>query len=38
MNHPMMPLLAVALVIWAGVFAFTVMLDRKVSALERKIK
>jgi CcmD family protein len=36
--HPMMPLLAVALVIWAGIFAFTVALERRVRALEQKTK
>jgi CcmD family protein len=36
--HPMMPLLAVALVIWAGIFAFTVSLELRVRALEQKRK
>jgi CcmD family protein len=36
--HPMMPLLAVALVIWAGIFAFTVALERRVRNLEQKTK
>ncbi len=36
--HPMMPLLAVALVIWAGIFAFTVALERRVRVLEQKNK
>jgi CcmD family protein len=36
--HPMMPLLAVALVIWAGLFAFTVALERRLQNLEKKTK
>jgi CcmD family protein len=36
--HPMMPLLAVALVIWAGIFAFTVALERRLRTLENKTK
>jgi CcmD family protein len=38
MNNAMIPLLAVALVVWAGVFAFTVALERRVRALEHKEK
>lgn len=33
----MMPLLIVALLIWAGVFIFMLGVDRKVSALERRL-
>lgn len=36
MNNPMLPLLAVALVIWAGVFGFTVLLEKRVRVLEKK--
>ena len=35
MNNPMLPLLAVALVLWAGVFGFTVLLEKRVRALEK---
>ena len=35
MNSPMLPLLAVALVVWAGVFGFTVMLEKRVRSLEK---
>jgi CcmD family protein len=38
MNNSMMPLLAVALVVWAGVFAFTVALERRVRSLEKNDK
>jgi CcmD family protein len=34
----MMPLLAVALAVWAGVFAFTVALERRVRVLENQQK
>jgi CcmD family protein len=33
----MLPLLIVALLIWAGVFIFMLSIDRKVSALERRL-
>lgn len=35
--NSMMPLLVVALLIWAGVFVFMLGVDRKVSALERRL-
>jgi hypothetical protein len=38
MNNAMIPLLAVALVVWAGVFAFTVALERRVRTLENNEK
>lgn len=34
----MVPLLLVALVVWAGVFAFIFAVDRKVAALERRLE
>jgi CcmD family protein len=34
----MLPLLIVALIVWAGVFAFIFGVDRKVSALERRLE
>lgn len=37
MNTSMLPLLAVALLIWAGVWLFVFALDRKVSALEKRV-
>lgn len=37
MNTGMLPLLAVALIVWAGIWAFVYSLDRKVVALERKL-
>jgi CcmD family protein len=33
-----MPLLSVALLIWVGVFAFTLFVDRRVSALEKRVE
>ena len=36
-NLSMLPLLAVALLIWAGVYAFLFVVERKVTALERKL-
>ena len=33
----MFPLLAVALLIWAGVFGFIFVVDRKVRDLERRV-
>ena len=33
----MFPLLAVALLVWAGLFAFLFVVDRKVTALESKL-
>ena len=36
-NVTMLPLLAVALLIWAGVYAFLFVVERKVVSLERKI-
>lgn len=34
----MLSMLIVALVVWAGVFGFTWLLDRKVAALEKRIE
>ncbi len=36
-NLTMLPLLVVALMIWAGIFAFLLAVDRKVASLERKL-
>jgi CcmD family protein len=33
----MLPLLIVALLVWAGVFFYLLRLDKNISALERKI-
>jgi CcmD family protein len=33
-----MPLLIVALLIWFGVFGFTFFVDRRVSALEKRVE
>jgi hypothetical protein len=33
----MMPLLIVALLVWAGVFAFLFAVDRKITAVEKRI-
>lgn len=33
----LMPLLVVALVVWAGVFFYTLILERKVAALEKQV-
>ena len=33
----MFPLLAVALLVWAGLFTFLFVVDRKVTALEHKL-
>jgi hypothetical protein len=33
----MMPLLITALLVWAGVFAFLFAVDRKISAVEKRI-
>lgn len=38
MPTSMLPLLIVALLVWFGVWGFTFMLDRKVSALERRLE
>ncbi len=38
MNASLMPLLSVALLIWFGVFAFTLFVDRRVSALEKRVE
>jgi CcmD family protein len=35
---PMTPLLIVALVVWAGLFAYFLYIDRRVSALEKKLE
>ncbi len=37
-NASLMPLLSVALLIWFGVFAFTMFVDRRVSALEKRVE
>jgi CcmD family protein len=34
----LMPLLMVALLIWFGVFGFTFFVDRRVSALEKRVE
>ena len=38
MNASLMPLLAVALLIWFGVFAFMMFVDRRVTALEKRVE
>ena len=38
MNNDMIPLLTVALLVWAGVYAFLWSVDRKVRALERRVR
>ena len=38
MNGSLMPLLSVALLIWFGVFAFVLFVDRRVSALEKRVE
>ncbi|MBC8101894.1 MAG: CcmD family protein [Cytophagales bacterium] len=38
MTASLIPLLMVALLIWFGVFAFILVVDRRVSALERRVE
>lgn len=38
MNASLMPLLTVALLIWFGVFAFTMFVDQRVRALEKRVE
>ncbi len=38
MNLGLLPLLVVALLIWAGVFAFLLGMERRVAALERQVE
>ena len=38
MNASLVPLLTVALLIWFGVFAFTLFVDRRVQALEKRVE
>ncbi|GAB4455239.1 MAG: hypothetical protein OHK0029_11020 [Armatimonadaceae bacterium] len=34
----MLPLLIVALLIWAGVFAYTLFVDRKIAEIEKRME
>ena len=38
MNLSMLPLLFVALLVWAGIFAFLLGTERRVASLERQIE
>lgn len=38
MDMELLPLAIVAILIWAGVFAFVYMVDKKIAAIERRIE
>ena len=38
MDLTLLPLAIVAILIWAGVFAFVYMVDKKIAAIERRIE